>query len=47
MNKLPIPKSFAIFGDSIGRGVMYDPNKDSYDTNRGFVSMLEKRWGIR
>ena len=47
MNKLPIPKSFAIFGDSIGRGVMYDPNKDSYDTNRGFVSMLEKRWGRR
>lgn len=47
MKKLAIPKSFAIFGDSIGRGVMYDPNKDSYDTNRGFVSMLEKRWGIR
>ena len=47
MNKLPTPKSFAIFGDSIGRGVMYDPNKDSYDTYRGFVSMLEKRWGIR
>lgn len=47
MKKIPIPKSFAIFGDSIGRGVMYDPNNDSYETNRGFVSMLEKRWGIR
>ncbi|MBQ7779939.1 MAG: SGNH/GDSL hydrolase family protein [Clostridia bacterium] len=47
MKKIPIPKSFVIFGDSIGRGVMYDPSTDSYETDRGFVAMLEKHWGIR
>ncbi len=40
-------KSFAIFGDSIGRGVIYDKNKDSYESDRGFVSMLEAHCGIK
>ncbi len=46
MSKLKTPKSFAVFGDSIGRGVIYDPISDSYETDRGFVSMLEAHWGI-
>ncbi len=46
MSKLKSPKGFAVFGDSIGRGVIYDPNSDSYETDRGFASMLEAHWGI-
>ena len=47
MKKIPKPGSFAIFGDSIGKGVMYDPITGRYEANRGFVSMLEKHWGAR
>ncbi len=47
MAKLKIPASFAIFGDSIGRGVIFDPETDSYMTDMGFVSMLEKHWNIK
>ncbi len=42
-----IPESLCIFGDSIGRGVIYNEEKDGYDTDRGFISMLEEQYGIK
>lgn len=47
MDKLKKPQKFAVFGDSIGRGVIYDPESNGYETDKGFVSMLEAEWGIR
>ena len=41
------PGKFCIFGDSIGRGVIYYYEKEGYDTDRGFVSMLENAWNIK
>lgn len=47
MEKLKRPTKICIFGDSVGRGVIYDPEKEGYDTDRGFVSMLEKEWEMK
>lgn len=47
MSRLNIRDGFAIFGDSVGRGVIYDPESDGYITDRGFVSMLEGHFGIK
>lgn len=47
MNTHGIPDSLCIFGDSIGRGVIYNEEKDTYETDRGFISMLEGKCGIK
>lgn len=45
--KIKKPENFAVFGDSVGRGVIYNKESDSYETDRGFVMMLEEHLGIK